>query len=244
MYHDYYAAQVLAYIADKAYILGTGIGVVLLPALALTLVSFEWDDVNVTGTGATAPSAYWLQLYMVLFEIEIIDCLAVCDATFMLSYFIMIIYCLIIVKRGENKKWKKMMDICVKESGLCRFKCIYEFMTTSCCISLTIIFVMVLLEFGESGFFSPTNSVNASFLMAWSILVKIILGFRLILLARNDRYHRLKSVFDENHNGTMLKQQASDEENYKIETIELDTLPGMETNYNDPEIEMSDQLPR
>ena len=213
----------LAYIADRAFILGAGIGLVLVPAISLTLVSFDWNYVTVDESSATAPSAYWIQLYMVLFQIEVIDCLAVCDGTFMLAYFGMAMYTMCQVKRGKNKKWEKMMDIGMKEAGFYRFKCVMEIVGSFCCISLLAVFIMVLFEFGESGFFSPTNNINAGFLIMWSLFVKMFVGFRIIGTAKDDRYYRIKKIFESLEDDEMLNGRS--EENYAMETIQVTTTP-------------------
>ena len=192
-------------------------------------MSISWDYVTVDESSATAPSAYWIQLYMVLFQIEIIDCLAVCDATFMLAYFGMAMYVMCSVKRGKNKKWEKMMDIGMKEAGFYRFKCVMEIVTSFCCISLLAVFIMVLFQFGESGFFSPTNNINAGFLLMWSLLVKIFVGFRMIGSAKDDRYYRIKKIFDSFEGDEMLNR--GNEENYAMETIQV-TTPDTDNNDN------------
>ena len=206
-------------------VLGAGIGLVLIPAISLTLVSFDWNYVTVDESADTAPSSYWIQLYMVLFQIEVMDCLAVCDATFMLSYCGMMVYCMYTVNRGNNQKLAKMVDAGKSGCRCYRLKWGLEIITSCFCISLFIVFVMVLFQFGESGFFSPTNNVNAGFLGAWSLIVKIFIGWRIFGGAKDDKYHKMKRIFgsEDIDNDEILK--AGNEENYAMETIQVTTTP-------------------
>ena len=177
---------------DKAFTLGIGISMVILPALSLTSVTFDWDygDPDALSNGI-APNGYWIQLYLTLYEIEIIDCLAVTDATFLITYFGVLLYNLYLVNKENDSRsteWNQWKNKSV--FGGCRY--CYEGMILCFCGSLSIVFLMILFEFAESGFFSVYDNVNAGLLCMWAFIVKIIMGLRWIQTAKASNYSTWK----------------------------------------------------
>ena len=181
---------------DKAFTLGIGISMVLLPALSLTSVTFDWDygDPDALANGI-APNGYWIQLYLTLYEIEMIDCLAVTDATFLITIAGVFLYNVYLVNRKDDPRstdfygWKN-------DSIFCCCKYCYECIGATVCFSLSIIFVMILFEFAESGFFSIYDNVNAGLLCMWAFIVKIMIGLRWIDVARAKNYPIWKRTFE------------------------------------------------
>ena len=57
------------YIAEKAFLLGIGICLVVVPAIALTTVSFNWDYEVAGYSSGIAPQSWWIQYYMILYEV-------------------------------------------------------------------------------------------------------------------------------------------------------------------------------
>lgn len=175
---------------DKAFTLAIGISMVILPALSLTAVTFDWDYGQPAADG-TAPSGYWIQLYLTLYEIEVIDCLAVTDGTFLITYFGLALYNLYLVNQKDDPRYTdwnewKNKTIC----GCCKY--CYEVMIICICGPLVVIFFMILFEFAESGFFSIYDNVNAGLLCIWAFIVKIIMGIRWIQIAKSSNYSTWK----------------------------------------------------
>ena len=212
----------LMYIAEKSFILGLGLATVLIPAIALTAISYDWDNVDTTDyTDGAAPAGYWIQCYLMIFWVEVVDCLTICDAGFMVTYYLAALYFSYGSKKGRNKRWEDTTKI-IHGMGLFRMiKFFVEILTGFCCISLSIVFLMILFQFGESGFFAPTSRVNAGFLVIWSFICKIFIGFRLVQCSKETYYVRLKRLYGDKTDGDDKILSNQTEENYKMETIDV-----------------------
>ena len=223
--------ELLMYIAEKAFILEIGLILVIVPALLLTAVSFDWNYETVSYTDGIAPQSYWIQLYIVLYGTEIVDCIAICDATFMLSFFLCGVHFMYNIRKGTKNKDQrsaKCNDIirgfakCYQNEA-CRH--VIGVIISLCCCSMSIIFVMILCQFAESGFFSATGNINAGFLWVWTFVVKMFMGVRFFQLAKNDRYVEIKKLFgDKSDDYTKVDEQAlvDETEAYQMETIHVE----------------------
>ena len=207
----------MVYIGEKSFILGLGLVTVLVPSLGLTAASFDWDYVNLDGD-VTSVSAYWIQCYLMIYLVEIVDCLAILDAGFMLSYCLAAVYFMWGSRNGRNKKFGKVSEevnfvflLGVPRIGI---KLCVEIVTGFCCISLSIVFVMILMEFAESGFFSPTNRVNAGFLTLWSFICKMFIGFNMIQCSKEMVYGKLQRIFGKGDAKVGDEQILSDQEHF------------------------------
>lgn len=96
---------------------------------------------------------------------------------------------------GANPKFQQFRQI--MEPKCCRGKVI-----TKCCVeilgacfvtTLLIIFGIVLFEFAESGFFSPTG--HAKFLVLWSFILKFMIGARMIYIGYSSKHQQLEKIF-------------------------------------------------
>ena len=214
---------------EKAFILLVGLVVVFLPALLLTATSFDWEYESIDDDGI-APNGYWIQLYLIIYVIELFDCIAICDATFMLSYMGLALYFIYILHNKQHDLNQKFVELhsSVMDDKLCRLcKYFVQITTTLICCSLTIVFLFILFQFAESGFFSPNGDINAGSLFIWSFLVKIFIGIDIIRIASPTKYQDLKRIFGGKHaygsGGDDADVVLQDEMGqFKMETIDVE----------------------
>ena len=199
----------------------------------LTAVSFDWNYEPI-GDDGTAPEGYWIQSYLMIYSVEILDCLSICDATFMLSYMGTCIYYIYILHKKNHPLNKQFIEWDgIAHTSVFRKKCRYlmEVIAGLLCCSLVIVFLFILFEFAESGFFSPNGDINAGMLFMWSFLVKIFIGIRHIQIASSKKYHRLKAVFGGKHDHDHDHGFGDDDDQqvlqdgtgkYKMDTIDVE----------------------
>ena len=193
---------------------------------SLVSTAYEWSFEEYTADSNTVPTGYYIQLYVLTFELELIDCLAVADATFMVSMFILPRFILLGSSSRKAHKFTKFRQVmeprwCSKLGAMT--KCCYEIVGGCFVTVLLVIFGIVLFEFAESGFFSITG--HAKFLVAWSFILKFIIGLRLINIGVSAKHEQLRKIFsedanDENGQKNILSDEQNLNSNYKMETIQ------------------------
>ena len=97
----------------------------------------------------------------------------------------------------------------------------------SCCFcSLSIIFIVILCQFAESGFFSPTAEISAAILWVWTFFVKIFIGIRIIQTAKDERYKEIKKLYGSKSNDNLMiydeKKMMEKAERYNMEIIDVE----------------------
>eukprot|EP01084_Bolivina_argentea_P061432 112259_1 len=210
--------EMIVYMVEKSYIIFITISTIVTPALVLVSVSFNWSFHEYTPDVDFIATGYYIQLYVIMCQFELIDSLAIADATFMISvYFIPIIT--VCGARNGNLKLKRVMRTLTPSF---RRVC-----ATLLCglllLSFFFIFAMVLFEFGKSGIHSPTGP--AKFLLIWSFIWKLMIGVRLVTLGRTKNIVKLKEFADNIYD----RQQKEDEE----DDDELQQSPPIVRDEND-----------
>mmetsp|Transcript_73330 Transcript_73330/g.116880 ORF Transcript_73330/g.116880 Transcript_73330/m.116880 type:complete len:336 (+) Transcript_73330:37-1044(+) len=223
-------AEMIVYVAEKAYLIFIAVVCVLLPALSLVSVSYEFSFHEYTPDSDFTPTGYYIQLYVITFLMELGDCTAVADATFLIALACLPRYVLLhsSAKTGDSKfaKFRAIMaPECCKKTGA-GARCCGEVVTLCWIVTLLVIFMIVLFEFAEYGFFSPTG--YAKFLVLWSFVLKLLLGIRFLHIGFSSKYHELKKVFDEHdgHKHAMLPRgrgSNSAERQYHMDAIHKTT---------------------
>eukprot|EP01084_Bolivina_argentea_P186314 321186_1 len=214
-------AEMVVYVLEKSYIIYIAAITIMLPALSLVSVSYEWSFHEHTPSPDIVQTGYYIQLYALTLELELIDCIAIADATFMISLFLLPRFILLGSSPAGNPRFKQFRSI--MEPKCCRnkdvmFKCFCEIFTVCMVTSLVIVFCIILFEFAESGFFSPVG--YAKFLVGWSFVLKFLIGVRFINIAYSQKYIKLKEVFGEQQNVNAILTPAQ-ENNYQMDTINL-----------------------
>eukprot|EP01084_Bolivina_argentea_P198494 339876_1 len=106
---DSSAARMFIYVADRAWIIYIAIICVILPAISLVMVSYDWDFYEST-TDGQVPTGYYIQLNLLLLLLEIIDCVSVADSVFLLFMLIVLLMLIYGANKG-NKKFQHFMEI-------------------------------------------------------------------------------------------------------------------------------------
>mmetsp|Transcript_54820 Transcript_54820/g.90944 ORF Transcript_54820/g.90944 Transcript_54820/m.90944 type:complete len:326 (-) Transcript_54820:183-1160(-) len=192
-------AELFIYIAEKSYLVFIMVLYIILPALSLVSVSYEWSFHEYTGSTEVVATGYYMQLYTMTLMLELLDCMAIADATFMLCLFLLPRY--ILLNSSPKTGVKKFIEFrriitpeCCKQRTYT--KCCLELFTIFFVLSLLVVFCIVLFGFGESGFFSPSG--KSRFLIVYSFVMKVFIGARMVWLATSKhKYHQLKRVFEE-----------------------------------------------
>eukprot|EP01084_Bolivina_argentea_P031255 57854_1 len=191
--------EMYVYLFEKAYIIWITILLVIIPALALAIVSHDWSfdkpySSESKSSSVSVPTGYYIQLFILILQFEIIDCVAVADAVFMLSLWILGL----ILMRGAYSKQSDPINQTFKdyqnEMEVANRPIISKCIGCCCVISSLIIFLILLFEFGDSGFFSITG--YAKFLLIWIFICKMIIGAQLIYSSTNNKYSALKKIYE------------------------------------------------
>eukprot|EP01083_Nonionella_stella_P086896 241598_1 len=195
MYHRT-AGELWVYVAEKSYIIFIAVITVIVPAVSLTASSFEWSFEEYSPEVELISSGYYIQLSIVLFTAEIIDCVAVADATFMIALFVMPRF--IMKDRAKVKRMKAVIDPnlpkCLRDMK-CFLLC-HRIVTIGFVISLFLIFCTILFEFGKKGFHSPLG--RAKYAVIWSFALKILVGLKICGLGFSNKYDDfVKVLFNE-----------------------------------------------
>lgn len=191
------SAEVLIYLADKAYTMYICVICIILPAMMLVTVAYEWSFHEYTPDDDFTATGYYVQLGIHTLMIETADCAAIADATFLISLFllprVLLMFSADISNHGQKfRKLKFALEpsCCHNCSGLA--KCGVEIFSDCFVLSLLIVFCMVLFAFAESGFFAPTG--EAQFLLFWSILVKLLLGIRMMWFGSSKAWQEVRDI--------------------------------------------------
>ena len=183
-------AEMFVYLMEKSCIIWMTVMYIVLPALSLVAVSYDWSFSETT-IDKTIPTGYYMQFYANLFCLEIIDCAAIADATFMISMFIAV-RLLLYGSNDKNKKFLEFRNIVL----LCTSHIILA-EVMACCgvIVMFVIFSIILFEFAESGFFSPNG--YAKFLIIAVVLVKMYIGVKMIVASTEKRYGKIQQLLQD-----------------------------------------------
>jgi len=206
------SAEILIYLAEKSYIMYIAVVCIILPAMMLVTVSYEWSIHEYTeDPDDSVDTLYYVQLGMHTMVIEIADCVAIADAVFLISLFLLPRMLLIFSGGAESdylrRRFKELKfalepSCCHSTSGIA--KCGFEICTNCFVLSLIVVFCMVLFTFAESGFFAPTG--EAQFLGIWAVLVKIMLGVRMIWFGASNQWSEVRKVIIEHDKRRMSTQ--------------------------------------
>eukprot|EP01083_Nonionella_stella_P104758 300648_1 len=182
--------EMIVYLIETSYTIWITVSTIVIPALCLVAISFEWsfDEYTTKTTENTdvALTGYYMQAYVMLYQLEMIDCTAIADATFMISIFITPF----IIHFGaiRNHKLKRIQAAFVSSNA--RILIIPLLLI----LIFVIIFAVVLFQFTRSGFQSPTG--HAKYLLICSFLCKILIGIRLFIFGFSDSYDRINAVME------------------------------------------------
>eukprot|EP01084_Bolivina_argentea_P126143 223413_1 len=198
------SAETIVYLMEKSYLMFITVCAIILPALSLSSISFEWSFHEYTAEPDVIPTGYYIQLYIIVFIFELIDCIAIADATFMITTFILPRYVYIVPANSKIQQYKTIMESGSKpQSRLCGEIIIIFFILT-----FFIIFCIILFEFAESGFFSPTGP--AKLLVIWSFICKLIIGLRLVVIGASKKHEEIRRIFEDDNQERMLSSTPMD----------------------------------
>eukprot|EP01084_Bolivina_argentea_P007577 14218_1 len=203
------------YLYEKAFIMWMVVMMIIFPALSLVSVSFDWSFYE--STDIAVPTGYYIQLYAVLFELELFDCACVADAVFMISLWILGLIMLTETKKG-NPKFRQLAQIHTQKPKLV----VINVVVTLCCtLILFVIFIIILFEFAQSGFFSPSGYAKA--LIVFSFFCKILVAFKLIKASKSTNYDMFKqAINDFNGSSASINVLMRNTNEAKLELIEID----------------------
>eukprot|EP01084_Bolivina_argentea_P091060 163978_1 len=105
--HRESGGRMLVYVIEKSYLMWITVVTLIIPAISLTSVSFEWSFHEYTPDVDWIPSGYYVQLYSLMLTMEIMDCVAIADATFLVTAFILPRF---IIRDPKFKKIKAVFD--------------------------------------------------------------------------------------------------------------------------------------
>eukprot|EP01084_Bolivina_argentea_P142724 250702_1 len=188
------SGEIWVYLYEKAYIIWITVVMIILPALSLVSVSYDWSFSETPSDTTTVPTGYHIQLFVILLELEIIDCVSVADAIFMISNFALGLIMLHGAKKGDKKFDQFRQIVVTKMSRGSRI--VAEGISICCVLSLFIIFLIILFEFAESGFFSITG--YAKVFVIWVFICKMFIGLRFVAMSKADKYDEIKRIFGKN----------------------------------------------
>ena len=204
--------EILVYLLEKAYLIWVLILCIILPSLSLVAVSFDWTH-GVTSENVTIdniPAGYYNQLYVSIYQLELIDAISIAEACVLLSLFILGRYMSYKALKGD-RKWKlffESINIC-KNKPNCLIR-LFSIMSIIFVIAFFIIFALILFEFGEYGIFAPDSRLK--FLIGFVIFIKIMFGFELsFIYSRPDVLSKIKKLFaDVDNTGAALIAKDND----------------------------------
>ena len=180
------------YLAEKSYLILMLIYCIIIPALSLSSVSYDWSFDET----AIVPSGYYIQLYIILLQMELGDSSSIADGLFLCSMFCIGIY--LFLNYGKNVKYKLLFDAI--QPGASR-----KFVRNCTCIVAVVLMItfcvsmIELFQFAESGFFSIAG--YAKFCAIFSFIIKIALGGRLLAISiKKSKYHQINQIFTTNQN--------------------------------------------
>eukprot|EP01083_Nonionella_stella_P179650 638392_1 len=190
------ASEMFIYIMEQSFVIWMSVMYIILPAIHLVAASSDWSFVESTASDQQVPTGYYMQLYVSLLTLEMIDCAAIADATFTLSIFIAVRVLLYGNHTYQTHKYLQFRNI-VLFSPTQTSVMITEIGSCCCVIALFIIFCIILFEFAESGFFSPAG--HARFLIVVVVLIKIYIGFKVFVCSTKTKYGEIQKLVSGHH---------------------------------------------
>jgi len=188
------SGELLIYVMEKSALVFMVVVYIILPAVSLVVVSLDWsfNEAYVAGESAV-PTGYYIQFYAVMLQYELIDCAAIADFTFLGSLFLAVR----VMLYGSNRNNKKFVQFRQMAEPFCcknRYLVFAELASCCCLVALTVIFCVILFEFAEDGFFSPTG--RAKFLFFAVMAIKVGIGARMVSYSRHATYAKIKKLLD------------------------------------------------
>eukprot|EP01084_Bolivina_argentea_P181199 312978_1 len=150
----------LAYLYEKSILIWTVVTIIIIPAIMLITVSYDWgNDIN----------HHYVQLYLVMFQLELIDCVCIADLFLTLLPLCTNIIIMYYHRKG-NAKYAKLYNVVFPNGSKCFCIHCYYFEVITVFI-LCISFALILFEFGDSGIFSFTSKLKyiLFFLFFWKM---------------------------------------------------------------------------
>ena len=172
--------EIVVYIIEKAYLMWMLVVTIIIPALALVLISHDWsdgisdDNINVNNI----PAGYYNQLQITIYLLELIDCVSIAEACVILALFICYHYMAYKASTG-NRKWKEFVGIiifCKKPINIKIAQVIFFLMI----LAFTIVFAFIMFEFAEYGLFAPDSRLK--FVLGFELLAKFKLSFEMAFI--------------------------------------------------------------
>ena len=168
------------YLFDRAYIVWIVVIIFIVPSLALISVSHDWDFDDGSNTGMYVytfnylilynKTGYYVQLYSVLVELELIDCASIADAVIMTVPLILWVLILIPAKRG-NQKYEQLCCLVIPSYNkpFCKgymYYCAFVFVVT-----FVVLYFTVLFEFADSGLMALDSPIKMAlfFVFVWKV---------------------------------------------------------------------------
>eukprot|EP01084_Bolivina_argentea_P096498 173479_1 len=201
------------YVLEKSYLFSVVIINLIVPAIGLVVVSFEWSIHKYTPEPDFVPTGYYIQLYALTLLMELYDSVSIADGLFLF------LICIIPQFRYCTKDPKFNI---LKRHGA--FKKCYHIMVVTLATSILIVFIVSLFRFANHGFFSLNG--GASFLPVYGIILKFVVGAKLVSLGHSTRFDELKMVFG-NKKKDELEILSGD---YNMETINNDNPKNNDEN--------------
>ena len=175
----------IVYLAEKSYLMFMLIYCIILPALSLSAVSYDWTFHE----SGTVPSGYYIQLYIILFAMELGDSVIVADGLFLCTIFASII--VIYLRYEKNTTYKSMLEAV---AGTTRQCVLYARCTVYICFVIVFAASMIqLFEFAESGFFSING--YSKFCSIFSFIGKVLFGANLLAVSvKKEKYNKISNI--------------------------------------------------
>jgi len=181
-------AENLIYLAEKAYTMWILVVCIIVPALILASISFEWSKIDeYSADDDSVPTGYYIQFYSILLIQELMDSAALTEGTFAMALSLLVRWASYFASHGHPvfEGWcgRYRAAGCGKRS-----RCCWEVTTITLMLICAVVFAIALFEFAESGFFSLNG--KGSWLMVVAFALKFLYGLRLIYHGHTGRYER------------------------------------------------------
>eukprot|EP01084_Bolivina_argentea_P128951 227850_1 len=186
-------AELFVYVLEKAYT-SFALFFLFIPAVILSTVSFDWSF-HETGD---VPSGYYVQLGLIIFQLEFADCLFYANTVFLISVFIVIRFIIWQASNAQNERHKELYESikprCIENSTQCSglMICGRECIFIGIPIIIFILVSSILCEFAKSGLFNPESFLKFGMVFVW--IVHIALGGVLIWLAKGRRLESMERI--------------------------------------------------
>eukprot|EP01084_Bolivina_argentea_P126148 223425_1 len=219
------SGRIYMYLMEKAYIILVTLAMVLIPALSLVSVSYDWSFYESTANSEVVPAGYWIQLFIIIFELELVDCIVIADAVFFLSLGIWV-QIFLYQSRNGNNVFKQIREVTNTKRKI--FTKVEEYINAAMNLTYCIVFIIVLFEFANSGFFSINS--KAKYVIVVSFIAKIFGALRMLYLTKFDIYNAVKNVCETQEDGLQTRVlNDSDNDNYQMQQININTNDNMQS---------------